>query len=425
MVTVIVGTQWGDEGKGRVSNFETKDASMVVRCTGGNNAGHTVVRDGEKYALHLLPSSIINPKKMSVISAGVVIDPKALIDEIEELKHRGVSISPDNLAISDRAQVIMPIHKMLEEVQENVRGDQKIGTTKKGIGPTYQDKASRFGVRMWDLNGSEKNLFNRVLALTTINNPTLYCMWKDPYSDIAAKEICHQYAEYGEYLKPYITDTVQIVHKAIEKGDKVVLEGAQSTFLDVDWGNYPYVTSSNPTASGTCTGGGIGPTQVEETIGVMKAYCSRVGEGPFPTEQKNAEVGDRIRELGHEYGTTTGRPRRCGWLDLVMLRYAKRINGLTALAVNHMDTIGKFDTIKVCVGYVYRGDIIKNTVPIDQENCEPIYATFKGGWGTEGATTLEELGPNAVSFINFIEGFVGVPVKYIGIGPDAEQTIVR
>lgn len=229
--------------------------------------------------------------------------------------------------------------------------------------------------------------------------------------------------EYGRILHPYVKNTIPIVNNAIENGEKVVLEGAQSTFLDMMVGNYPYVTASHPTASGTCDGAGVGPTSVDNVIGVMKAYCSRVGEGPFPTEQINS-TGEYIRELGHEYGTTTGRPRRCGWLDLVMIKYAKQINGLTCLALNHMDTIGKFDEFRVCVGYNYKGMEI-DTVPVDHENCRPIYKTFKGGWKTENATTLEDLGPDAVTFVKFIEDYVGVPVRYIGIGPDDKQTIVR
>lgn len=424
MVTVIVGTQWGDEGKGRVSNFETRDAKMVVRSTGGNNAGHTVVRDGQKYALHMLPSSIITPSVMSVIAPGTVINPPSLIEEIQKLRERGISISPKNLAISDRAHVTLTVHLEMDDVQEKMKGDGKVGTTKRGIGPTYQDKAGRFGIRMWDLVGSKLDLQKKLSQLLKFQNPLFVADGRPPYAEDDVCMLCEQYLEYGEYLREFITDTTNLISKSLEKGEKVVLEGAQATFLDLDHGNYPYVTSSHPTASGTCHGAGIGPTEVEEVIGVMKAYCSRVGEGPFPTEQDNEEVGARIRELGHEYGTTTGRPRRCGWLDLVMLKSAVRINRPTMLALNHMDTIGKFDEFKVCVGYQYHGKEI-DYVPVDHENCIPIYKTFKGGWKTEGACKLEELGANAEKFIAFIEDFVKVPVVYIGIGPDARQTIVR
>ncbi len=423
MVTVIVGTQWGDEGKGRVSNFETKNAEMVVRCTGGNNAGHSVVRDGERFALHLLPSSIINPDKMSVIAHGVVINPKVLLQEIGELQSRGISISPKNLAISNRAHVILPIHLQLDQFQESLKGDGKVGTTGRGIGPTYQDKAGRIGIRMCDLVGERDALEKKLAMLIKFHNMTMNSDEEFVCDEHYLRNLCDEYENYGKKLGGFITDTTFLINSALKEGKKIALEGAQSTFLDMDIGNYPYVTSSNPTASGTCAGAGIGPIHVEEVIGVMKAYSSRVGEGPFPTEQKN-KTGDRIRALGHEYGTTTGRPRRCGWLDLVMIKYAADVNGLTALAVNHVDTIGKFSEIKVCVGYKYHGKEICY-VPVDHENCKPIYKTFKGGWSTIGATTLGDLGPDAVKFIHFIEDFVGIPVAYIGIGPDAKQTIIQ
>lgn len=426
-VTVIVGTQWGDEGKGRVSNFETRDAKIVVRSTGGNNAGHTVVRDGEKYALHLVPSSIIDPSIMSVISAGVVINPETLKEEIEELEKRGISITPDNFAISNRAHVTTQLHIDMDEAEEELRGADKVGTTKRGIGPTYEDKAARIGIRMCDLIGSRKELKKKLLRITKFRKLVLWTVRKIFYGEDTLNDMVETLMACGEYLKPYITETSDIIHEAIEKGEKVVLEGAQSTFLDLDWGNYDKVTSSNPTASGTCQGAGVGPTSVKEVIGVMKTYCSRVGNGPFPTEQPDEGVGSTIRELGHEYGTTTGRPRRCGWLDLVMIRYAKRINGLTGLALNHFDTIGKLPEFKVCVGYEYQGKKIYSSVPVDHENCIPIYKTFKGGWEVpeEGIYQIDELGPNAVNFLNFIEEFVGLPVIYVGYGPDAKQTVIR
>lgn len=423
MVTVIIGTQWGDEGKGRVSHFETRDASMVVRATGGSNAGHTVVSGGEKYALHLLPSSIIEPEKKSVIGPGVAVDPEMLLKELEDLWKRRVLYSSENLAISGLAPVVLNLHRDLDEVQEEMKGSKKVGTTKRGIGPAYQDHAGRIGIRMHDLLGSYDALFQKLSLIVKFHNPFFLAAGYLEYSDAEIFQICGKYFEYGKKLYPYVTNTIPIVNEAIKDGKKVVLEGAQSTFLDMMVGNYPYVTASHPTASGTCDGAGVGPTSVDNVIGVMKAYCSRVGEGPFPTEQINC-IGERIRELGHEYGTTTGRPRRCGWLDLVMIKYANQINDLTCLALNHMDTIGKFDEFKVCVGYKYKGMEI-DTVPVDHENCRPIYKTFKGGWKTEGAITLEDLGPDAVTFVKYIEDYVGVPVKYIGIGPDAKQTIVR
>lgn len=426
-VTVIVGTQWGDEGKGRVSNFETRDAKIVVRSTGGNNAGHTVVRDGEKYALHLVPSSIIDPSIMSVISAGVVINPGALEEEIKDLKKRGISITPENFAISNRAHVTTQIHIDMDAAEEELRGDDKVGTTKRGIGPTYEEKAARTGIRMCDLIGKRRDLKKKLLRIARFRNPLLRLVRYIVYGEELISHMVRRLMKCGKHLKPYITETSKIVHGAIRNGEKVVLEGAQSTFLDLDRGNYPDVTSSNPTASGTCQGAGIGPTRVKEVIGVMKAYCSRVGNGPFPTEEPDEEMGSTIRELGHEYGTTTGRPRRCGWLDLVMIRYAKDINGLTGLALNHFDTIGKLPEFKVCVGYMYQGQKIYDYVPVDHENCYPIYKSFKGGWEVPegGITSVSDLGPDAVRFLDFVEEFVGLPVLYLGYGPDAKQTVIR
>lgn len=423
MVTVIVGTQWGDEGKGRISHFETPNASMIIRATGGSNAGHTVVSEEEKYALHLLPSSIINPNKLSIIGPGVAVDAEILLKELEDLWKRGIRYSPESLIISPHALVVLSIHRKLDEIEEEMRGSRKIGTTKRGIGPAYEDRKARIGIRVWDLLGSFENLHQELSLIVKFHNPDFSAAGYHEYTETEVYAMCEKGIEYGKKLYPYVKNTIPIVYKAIKNGEKVVLEGAQSTFLDNVLGNYPDVTASHCTASGTCDGAGVGPTTVENVIGVMKAYCSRVGVGPFPTEQINP-VGDLIRELGHEYGTTTGRPRRCGWLDLVMIKYANQINDLTCLALNHMDTIGKFDEFKVCVGYDYKGKEI-DTVPVDHENCRPIYKTFKGGWKTEGATTLEDLGPDAVTFVKFIEDYVGVPVKYIGIGPDAKQTIVR
>jgi len=271
--------------------------------------------------------------------------------------------------------------------------------------------------------GDRGKLMDKLLQIFKFHNPLLEVAGKQPYHEDDVKMLCDDYMQYGKCLREYITDTTRLIHQVIREDKKIVLEGAQATFLDLDHGSYPDVTSSHPTASGTCHGAGIGPIYVEEVIGVMKAYCTRVGEGVFPTEQNN-EIGDRIRELGHEYGTTTGRPRRCGWLDLVMLKYADEVNGLTALALNHMDTIGKFEEIKVCVAYQYQGKEI-DYVPVDHENCTPIYKSFKGGWNTEGAISLADLGHDANEFINFIEEYAKVPVAYIGIGPDARQTICR
>lgn len=384
MVKVIVGIQWGDEGKGRASHFESKNASLVVRSTGGNNAGHTVVANGKKFAMHLLPSSIIRDSVLSIIGPGVVIDPKVLISEIEEMKKVGIQVDNTKLLISDRAHVILPHHIALDSLSEMLKKN-KIGTTGRGIGPSYSEKCDRINIRMIDLINTENLKEKLTQSLKKAN--TLFKHFNYPI--ISENEEYNLCLEYGKQLNPFIADSESAIIKAYENNENIILEGAQALYLDIDHGDYPFVTSSNPNASGTCSGAGIGPTLVDDVIGVMKAYCSRVGEGPFTTELFD-ETGDKIRELGHEYGTTTGRPRRCGWLDLVMIKNAKYVNGLTNLCINHMDTIGKLPEIKVCVGYNYKGNEI-TYVPIDRENCEPIYKTFEGNWDTENCTTYEEL----------------------------------
>ena len=420
MIRIIVGTQWGDEGKGRVCHFAMQNADVVIRCTGGNNAGHTVVSEGETYKLHLLPASIINPSVLSIIGTGVVVDPRVLVQEIRELKARGIKITPDNLVISNRAHVILPIHVELDKIQEAQRGDKKIGTTLRGIGPCYQSKSERVGIRMCDLVGKPETLKEKIHFILMMESANLMSAGHT-ICESEVDEIFEEYSKLGQYLAEFVKDTKPILRK---EALNIVLEGAQSTFLDLDWGTYPDVTSSNPIASGACTGAGVPLNKQSEVIGVMKAYTSRVGEGAFPTEQNN-EVGDRIRELGHEYGTTTNRPRRCGWLDLVMVLDACYINGCTALALNHLDTIGKFEEIQVCRAYDYKGEQVITYVPVDLEDCEPIYKTFKGGWSTEGVTSFDELDERAKKFIEFIETYTEVPVKYIGVGPDAKDTIVR
>ncbi len=426
MVTAIVGTQWGDEGKGRVSYFETRNANVVVRCTGGNNAGHTVVSNGQKYALHLLPSSIINPSVMSVIGTGVVINPESLISEIRLLSERGVEITPKNLLISNRAHVILPIHVSKDKAEEVLKvkfGLSKVGTTGRGIGPAYEDVASRYGIHMYDLLGDFETLSKKIKFVAYMNNFILGLANMNHYPDKECEQIAREYLEYGEYLKAFISDTKPFFYDHLDKESSIVLEGAQAAFLDVEQGRPPFSTASHPTASGSCTGAGLGPLFVNEVIGVMKAYTSRVGEGPFPTEQKN-EIGNKIMKLGHEYGTTTGRPRRCGWLDLVMIKDAVKINSCTCLALNHLDTIGKLSEIKVCIGYKYHGKVI-NYVPVDHENCEPIYKTFCGNWSADGITKFDHLPEKAKRYIDFIEEYTGVTVVYIGTGPDNEKTIVR
>lgn len=430
-VKVIVGLQYGDEGKGRATHFEAKNASLVVRATGGSNAGHTVVADGKRYAMHLLPSSIIRPDVTSMIAPGVVVDISILADEIQKMKENGVKVERANFAISERAHITLPHHKQLDVLYEMLK-DKKVGTTGRGVGPTYEEKARRTNLRMEDLFCEREELLHKIeenlsvyeILVNEINHRIESGeMEGEKFSKITVEEEFQYCKKYGEQIKPYITDTYPILEKAIEKNELVILEGAQSFWLDNDHGDYPMTTSSNPTASGTASGAGIGPTYVDEVIGVIKAYTSRVGNGPFITEQDN-EIGEIIRELGHEYGTTTGRPRRVGYLDLVMVKHTKISNGLTSLCVNHLDTIGKLDTILVCTGYNYNGNAIRY-VPKDKKNCKPIYQEFKGGWDTTGTTKFEELPKEAQEYIQFIEKYVGVPVKYIGIGADEKATIIK
>ena len=337
-VDVVLGTFYGDEGKGKIIDYLSTKADYTVRCTGGNNAGHTINVNGKKYAFHLIPSGILNKNTKAIIGNGVVIDPKVLIEEINNLEDEGISTS--NLYISDKAHIIMPYHIKMDELQEELRNN-KIGTTKRGIGPAYCDKFERCGIRVMDFisdrfatiareNIERKNEIFKLYGKETLN----------------ADKIIAEYIELSKKLKPYVTDTVYMIHKAIEQDKKIVCEGAQATLLDIDFGSYPFVTSSNPSIGGICTGSGIGAKYIGNVYGVLKGYSSRVGEGPYITEQVN-EIGDLIRELGHEYGTTTKRPRRCGWLDAVALKYAVILNGITALAINHVDTIGKMDKIKL------------------------------------------------------------------------------
>ena len=418
---VVVGTQWGDEGKGKYIDILSGDSDYVVRYSGGNNAGHTIVHEGTKYAFHLIPSGMLRKGKTCIIANGVVIDPAVLIREIESLKSQGIETA--ELLISDRAHVIMPWHIIMDTLQEKMRGNDALGTTKRGIGPAYADKADRSGIRMGDL--MDPDYFKeRVYTNIKIKNAIIEKVYGG--TPIDPEKTINEYLGYAEKLRPYITDVNSTIHRALEESKVVLFEGAQATFLDLDFGTYPYVTSSNPISGGVCIGAGVGPRMITEVLGVMKSYTSRVGLGPFPTEQNN-EVGDTIRELGHEYGTTTGRPRRCGWLDLVMLKYAARINGLTGLCINHLDTIGKLDSIKLCVNYKLNGEIIDyypsslNELTI----CEPVYEEFESWQGIDISRVkrFAMLPEPAKQYICRIEQITGVPIKYIGVGPGREQTI--
>ena len=418
-VNVVLGAFYGDEGKGKVIDYLSGDAKYAVRFSGGNNAGHQVEVDGIKFAFHLLPSGILHKGTKAILGNGVVIDPKVLIEEINNLKANGYSC--DNLFISEKAHVIFPYHIALDVMQEDIR-ENKIGTTKRGIGPAYCDKFERCGIRMEDF--ISKN-FKELLKVNVKNKNTILKAFKHDKLDF--KEIYKEYKEYAKILKPYVCDTTTMLHKAIKKNENILCEGAQATLLDIDFGSYPFVTSSNPTIGGVSTGTGIGARYINEVYGVIKAYSSRVGEGPYVTELLDA-TGDKIRELGHEYGTTTKRPRRCGWLDIVALNYAIRINGLTAIAMNHLDTIGKLDKIKLCVAYEYKGkktEFFRTNMDFLKESI-PIYEEFEGNFGDiSKCRKFEDLPLNAQKYINRIEELTDTPVKFIGVGAGREEIIVR
>ena len=370
---VVVGAQWGDEAKGKIVDYLAQDAVMVVRFGGGNNAGHTVTANGVEYKFHLIPAGILNPQTVCVISDGVVIDPGVLLKEIAGLKQRGVAM--DNLKISANAHVIMPYHRKLDELEEAHRGAFKLGTTGRGIGPAYADKASRIGIRVGELIDAER-FEVRLGAVLAEKNRLLTRVYEVEPLDGA--EMLAEYQEYADGLRPYVTDTAPLVYEAARSGKGVVFEGAQGTLLDLDMGTYPYVTSSHPIAGGACIGTGIGPTQIQGVIGVAKSYTTRVGAGVFPTELLN-ETGDYIRERGHEYGTTTGRPRRCGWLDAMILRYAVQINGLSCLSLGHLDVLTGLETVQICVGYRDKTGAMLANLPSDlpfRHDLTPVYETI-------------------------------------------------
>jgi adenylosuccinate synthase len=422
-VRVVVGTQWGDEGKGKYIDMLAAGSDLVVRYSGGNNAGHTLVVNGEKFAMHLIPSGMLHAHTRCVIANGVVIDPAVLLREMDLLTDRKYDMS--RLYISERAHIIMPYHRVLDELQEKARGGNSLGTTKRGIGPCYSDKTERCGIRACDLKDPEV-FAAKVRENLAFKNLVIERVYGEKPLDPEA--IITEYLAYAKRLMPHIVDTVLMIGDAIDAGKDVLYEGAQATCLDLDFGTYPYVTSSNPVAGGVCTGSGIGPRRIDEVFGVLKAYTSRVGEGPFPTEQKNP-TGDRIRELGHEYGTTTGRPRRCGWLDAVMIRYSARVNGLTSLAVNHLDTVGKLDHIQLCVAYEKDG-VRTMGFPADLKDlarCVPVYENFES-WPEVDITkcrSFEELPKRARKYLERIEEICGVPIGLIGIGPGREHIIQR
>lgn len=418
-VNVVLGSFYGDEGKGKIIDYLSQNADISVRCTGGNNAGHSIEVNGKKFAFHLIPSGILNEKTLAVIGNGVVIDPKVLIEEINTVKENGYSTK--NLEISDKAHVIFPYHIEMDKLLESLRKEGKIGTTARGIGPAYCDKYERCGIRMGDLVSKR---FERQLRKNIENKNRIFEMYN--YETIDADKVVEEYNKYADFLKEYVVDTVYLLHNALEENKQILCEGAQATLLDIDFGSYPFVTSSNPTIGGICTGTGIAAKDIGEVYGVLKAYSSRVGEGPYLTEQNN-EIGDKIRELGHEYGTTTKRPRRCGWLDLVALKYAVMVNGITGLAINHVDTIGKLDKIKLCVAYKKDGkESLRFSTDMDYlEGCTPVYEEFDGNFGDiSNIRNRKDLPENAKKYLNRIEEIVKVPIKFIGTGAGRDSMII-
>lgn len=419
-VAALVGTQWGDEGKGKITDVLAAKADVVARYQGGNNAGHTVVVGDKEYKLHLVPSGILYEDKVCVIGNGVVVDPQVLCQEIQCLRDGGIDTS--NLFISDKAHLIMPYHRILDKLEEESRS-QKIGTTGRGIGPAYVDKYQRVGIRMMDLR-SRESLAKALDNVLPRKNMILQKIYDHP--GFSKEEILDEYMGYAEEIRSLIADTSLLIEEARQQGKNILCEGAQGTLLDIDHGTYPFVTSSNPTAGGAAAGLGMGPNRIDQVIGVVKAYCTRVGEGPFPTELKD-QTGDLIRERGREYGTTTGRPRRCGWFDAVMLRYSVRVNGLTGLALTLLDVLDAFDTIQVCTAYEYKGERLEH-FPTDLsilKECRPIY-TEVPGWQQDLSEikSFNELPEKAKEYLTFLSEQVGCPIQIVSVGPRRDQTIV-
>lgn len=418
---VIIGTQWGDEGKGKIVDYLAEKADVVARSQGGNNAGHTVVVDGTEFKLHLLPSGILYKGKTCIVGNGVVVDPQVMLQEIAKMKQQGIDTC--GLKLSDRAHVIMPYHRLLDGAYEESRADDKIGTTNRGIGPCYMDKDARVGIRVVDLMDEEE--FSKKLA---INIKEKNKMFQNIYGMEALdyEAIRTEYLEYADQLRQYVADTAVLLHEALAKNEKVLFEGAQATMLDLDHGTYPYVTSSHPIAAGACIGTGIGPGKIDKVIGVVKAYSTRVGEGPFTTELHD-EIGNRIRECGHEYGTTTGRPRRCGWLDACVVRYAGLLSGIDYMAITRLDILDELDTLKICVDYKYKGEILKG-MPASLKvlaQVEPVYEEFPG-WkeSTRTVRKYEDLPLNARKYLERLSEVVDIKLGIVSVGPGRDETMI-
>ena len=418
---VVMGTQWGDEGKGKIVDYLAEQSDLVVRFQGGSNAGHTVTVEGKEFKLRLLPSGILYDGKKCVIANGVVINPKVLLQEMDGMEAQGVSV--DGIRISNRAHVILPYHCIMDGLLEEALGDKKIGTTKNGIGPCYMDKDNRIGIRIVDLM-DEEVFSEKLKANIALKNKELKEIYQQEPLDYEA--IRTEYLGYADRLRKYVIDTSAYLNEQIKADKKVLFEGAQATLLDLDHGTYPYVTASHPTSGGACVGAGIGPNKIDTVVGVVKAYCTRVGEGPFPTEQLN-EIGDKIRTCGHEFGTVTGRSRRCGWLDACVVRYAGYISGIDYMAITRLDILDTFEEIKLCVAYKYQGQIL-NEMPASLKvlgAVEPVYETF-AGWMTDttGIRKYEDLPENAKKYLERLAEVADIELGYVSVGPNRAQTIV-
>ncbi|MBU1083619.1 MAG: adenylosuccinate synthase [Candidatus Omnitrophota bacterium] len=418
--TVLVGAQWGDEGKGKVIDILTEDVQYIARYQGGNNAGHTVVIGEKKYVLHLIPSGILHEGKICVIGHGVVVDPKALIEEIELLKAQGIDCE-GRLKLSDKAHVIFPYHNKIDELREAKRQNGKIGTTKKGIGPCYADKVNRIGIRIADLY--DKEYFKSKLKSNVDENNTTFMNYYGS-EGFSAEKLFNEYLGYAEYLKDCVCNTTALLNEALNRGESVLFEGAQGTFLDVDYGTYPYVTSSNSTAGGACTGAGVGPSRINKVVGVVKAYTTRVGEGPFPTEF-GPELMETIRKKGGEFGATTGRARRCGWFDSVLVQNSVQINGIDEVVITKLDVLDELESISICTAYRYKNKIYKD-IPGDPnflKECEPVYEEHPG-WmeDTSGATSYKELPENARKYLDRVKELIGTEILLVSVGKSRNQT---
>jgi adenylosuccinate synthase len=419
---VIVGTQWGDEGKGKIVDLLAKYADMVVRFQGGNNAGHTMVVGGEQFICHLIPSGILQGKTC-IIGNGVVVDPCVLLEEIDTLGSRGIDVGPDKLKICEKTHLIMPYHKQIDHAREAFKGDKKIGTTGRGIGPAYEDKATRRGIRIVDL--FDPDIFSEMVK-TILDEKNFYLKNFLSAETLDSQVIIDQYQTYAQRLAPYVTNISIVINKALKKGKHVMFEGAQGTHLDIDHGTYPFVTSSNTLAGNACCGAGVGPNKINEVIGIVKAYTTRVGKGPFPAELFD-EIGDRIQKRGAEFGATTGRKRRCGWLDSVILRNAVRLNGLTGLAITKLDVLGGLKSLQICTGYENHGKTIKD-FPTSLKvlaDCKPVYETLPG-WSEDIShiKRVEDLPQNVRNYLNRIQELAETPIHIISIGAERDQTIV-